>query len=467
MDGWTDKCRKISYFGITIHYITEVKDTLILNDRVLLIRELTAEKKDGSYLKSKMLEYLAEFELLDCLENKIVFVTDRGPNIRAAVKHFQAIPCMAHMIHNCVEKMLRKNPIVSAIAIIVKYFKASGLNAIFVQTLKSYVSTRWSSVYRMLESFILRYEQIKDILNHKQVHLTELNSTTLEELILLRDFLKPFALATLEIEATQHPTLDSVRPWYTAIQNHLEIKRTDPEIIVSLKRIGHEYWTDNISADISIYHDVAVFLNPMLKTLKTFTNAHKTKIYDKIREMMAIFNPVESSNDRSRRKEQAPTPPPGMSSAMAAFFNDDVEDDSADLDSVSRELEDYKAARPGAFEPILMWWQRHKSRFPRLYGVMRFVFAIPGSSAAPERLFSAAGRLVNYRPNLKTERVDDILFLKSNADLFAESKISLNNDTDIFDITDIFVQVEVNTAENDDVIECIDLDDDEDDVLIV
>lgn len=69
MDGWTDKCRKTSYFGITLHYITEESNELILNDRILLIRELTAEKKDGAYLKAKLLEYMAEFQLLHCMEN--------------------------------------------------------------------------------------------------------------------------------------------------------------------------------------------------------------------------------------------------------------------------------------------------------------------------------------------------------------------------------------------------------------
>lgn len=458
MDGWTDKCKKMAYFGITIHYITEEKDKLILNDRVLLIRELTAEKKDSNYLKTKILEYLTEFELLDCLENKIVFVTDRGPNIRAAVRHYQAIPCMAHMIHNCVDEMLKKNTIVSAIATIVKYFKASGLNAMFEQTLKSYVSTRWSSVYRMLESVIERWQQIKDILTQRKVHLKELNSTSLEELKMVCDFLKPFATATSEIEATRNPTLDSVRPWFNALENHLRINRTDPEMIVKLKEIGHAYWINNIQSHVSLFHDVAVFLNPMLKTLKAFTMEHKTRVYDKTKEMMANFQPSEIPN--AKTNEQPSAPPAEMSAAMMAFYNDNVEDINEDHDSISRELEEYKSVRPGAFEPVLVWWHRHKSRFPLLYGVMRLIFAVPGSSAAPERLFSTAGRLVNYRPNLQSGRVDDILFLKSNADLLAKSKISNGASNDDTKDGEVLVQVETNAIENDDVIECINLDDD-------
>lgn len=124
------------------------------------------------------------------------------------MKHYQAIPCFAHMIHNLVEAMLDKNPIVAAIATIVKYFKSSGLNAIFEQTLKSYVSARWGSVYRMIESVILRWDQICSILIERKVHLKELNSTSLEELKILRDFLKPFAIATRKLNRQngQHST---------------------------------------------------------------------------------------------------------------------------------------------------------------------------------------------------------------------------------------------------------------------
>lgn len=156
LDCWTDKSRRATYFGLTIHYISIENDRLELNDRVLVIRELVAEKKDGAYLKEKVIEYVNEFELMPYMENNIVFVSDRGSNIVKAMSSFQHINCFAHMIHNTTEKMLDKIEAVRIVTGIIRYFKANGHNALIKTTLKSFVSTRWNTVYMMLDSFIIR-----------------------------------------------------------------------------------------------------------------------------------------------------------------------------------------------------------------------------------------------------------------------------------------------------------------------
>lgn len=455
MDCWTDKFRKLCYFGLTLHYISEEDDKLILNDRILLIRELTEDVKDGNYLKTKLTEYLIEFQIMDFIENKIVFVSDRGTNIKSALRHYQSISCMAHMIHNVVEKMLHKSPIVSAVAAIVRYFKKSGQNALFENsTLKSYVSTRWSSVYRMLESVIEHWDRIVAILEQRKQHLEELRSISLDELKLMCDFLKPFAIATDEIEATKRTTLDTVCPNYALLKNHLTPKRTDPKLIADFKDIGYKYWDENVSNNISIYHEIAVFLNPGLKSLKPFTVAEKNRIYERTMEMMEIYQPtITTTTTTTERSESRINRQSNISEAMAAFADDD--DDNAEANSIADEIDEYKIVRVGAFKNVLSWWHQNKQRFPRLYGTARFIFAIPASSAGPERLFSAAGRLVSYRPNLCPERVDDILFLRSNFDLFCKSKVTnLHQSQDANG--DILVNDEViDLDESDEGIECI------------
>lgn len=156
LDCWTDKSRRATFFGLTIHYLSIENGRLVSNDRVLVIRELAVEKKDGNFLKEKVIEYVNEFDLEEFIENNLVFVSDRGSNIVKALNSFQHINCFSHMIHNTTEKLLEKNRAVSAVTGIVKYFKSSGHNALFQTTLKSFVSTRWNSVYMMLESFIKR-----------------------------------------------------------------------------------------------------------------------------------------------------------------------------------------------------------------------------------------------------------------------------------------------------------------------
>jgi len=55
-------------------------------------------------------------------------------------------------------------------------------------------------------------------------------------------------------------------------------------------------------------------------------------------------------------------------------------------------------------------------QFPKLRALARQLFAIPASSAASERSFSAAGCTVSARRTaLSSENVDDILFIHSNS----------------------------------------------------
>lgn len=457
LDCWTDKHKKMCYFGITLHFITEENGKLILNDRILLIRELAAEKKDGEYLREKLYEYMTEYGLMNYLEKKIVFISDRGTNIVNAVRAFTSINCFAHLIHNVVQHMLHDNAIVMAVSVIVKYFKASGLHAtFFTKSLKSYVSTRWNTVYTMFATVIENWTQINQILRRTKKHLKELDFLSLDKLILMKTFLEPFKDATDEVEATKHPTIDSVQPSYNKLLQHMQPICTDPTIISELKEVGLDYWTRNVKKHISIYHDVAIFLNPLMKSLKWYTLAEKTRIWSKASELMENFAPFER-DDSSQRTTEHRVKPRRMSQAMAMFMDDDNFDGDR---SDQNELEEYKAARVAEFDDILPWWQSNKMRFPRLYGVARLIFSIPASSAAAERLFSKAGKLVNNRPNLRSELVDDILFLNSNFDM-AQNRGKIVCDGSEIVPNELIVDDEISDFFiDDDVIECINLNED-------
>lgn len=436
VDAWTDKFKKMTYFGVTLHYISQEKDALVLNDRIMVIRELKSEKKEGEYLRGKIYEYLNEYGLMNHLE-KIVFVSDRGTNVVKAVGAFKAINCFAHLIHNVVEKMLHENPIVRSVSNIVKYFKASALHAIyFERSLKSYVSTRWNTVYTMLESVINNWTMICDVLTQKKTHLKDLQSITLDQLIMMKEFLEPFKNATLEVEATKHPTIDHVQPLFNELMHHLSPNSTDPSMIARLKDVGYAYWMVNVQNHITIYHEIAVFLNPLCKSLKCSTSHERSRVWSKTAEMMELFAPMQRKNGT---QQPAPTRAQSrrITQAMSRFM-----DDVATVEDDDNELEEYKTARVTDFVDILQWWQSNRTKFPRLYIVARFIFSIPASSAAAERLFSKAGRLVNHRPNIRSELVDEILFLNSNFD-FIENK----NTSPDFDDVEISETIDLGDAD--------------------
>lgn len=64
----------------------------------------------------------------------------------------------------------------------------------------------------------------------------------------------------------------------------------------------------------------------------------------------------------------------------------------------------------------LEWWKNNESCFPKIPCVAKKVLAVPATSVPSERIFSAAGLLLNkLRNRLSSEMVDSIIFLNKNS----------------------------------------------------
>ena len=64
---------------------------------------------------------------------------------------------------------------------------------------------------------------------------------------------------------------------------------------------------------------------------------------------------------------------------------------------------------------MLDFWRDNRSILPKMFCLARRILCIPTSSAASERVFSAAGRLLEkHRTNLASDSVNSLLFLNSN-----------------------------------------------------
>lgn len=152
---------------MTAHFVEEQPNNFVLNDRILCTREMTAETKDGKYIRSQIKEHLKSFNLYSHRRN-FVFVSDRGSNMISALKNFESIHCFAHMLNNTVQHMLEiVNDDLTPVKALVKYFKVTGLNSRLDETLKSYVKTRWNSVYHMIQSVLKNWPKIQEILTQK------------------------------------------------------------------------------------------------------------------------------------------------------------------------------------------------------------------------------------------------------------------------------------------------------------
>ena len=89
----------------------------------------------------------------------------------AAFQEFEHINCANHLLNNVVEKSIHDVPsidiLINKSTKLVKYFKKSGVNTHLNTTLKSYTITRWNTVYYMLKSIIVNFDEIISILLEK------------------------------------------------------------------------------------------------------------------------------------------------------------------------------------------------------------------------------------------------------------------------------------------------------------
>lgn len=112
---------------------------------------------------------------------------------------------------------------------------------------------------------------------------------------------------------------------------------------------------------------------------------------------------------------------------MRLFIDANDDDDETD----TSEIDEYRKLKVKNVD-LLDWWETKKESLPRLYSVARFIHSIPASSVASERMFSLAGRVVSVRPNMRSELLDEILFLKSNFDIFqahvSETNVEIDDD---------------------------------------
>lgn len=59
-------------------------------------------------------------------------------------------------------------------------------------------------------------------------------------------------------------------------------KPTDMKIIIEMKEESQSYFAANIASCITKYHKYAVYLHPMFKSLRSFSNFDKERIIEEV-----------------------------------------------------------------------------------------------------------------------------------------------------------------------------------------
>lgn len=148
LDIWTDTIRHLDYLGAVVHYLQfddNKKHTLVTKAMALKVKD-AEDDKNAENVHHMVMGILADYDLYEHIDN-IVFVTDRGPDIKAALAGYNRHFCFSHMLNNIVKHASKPaiDKLTSSISKIIKYMKVTGLNTKLSVCLVSYVPTRWNT----------------------------------------------------------------------------------------------------------------------------------------------------------------------------------------------------------------------------------------------------------------------------------------------------------------------------------
>lgn len=107
---------------------------------------------------------------------------------------------------------------------------------------------------------------------------------------------------------------------------------------------------------------------------------------------------------------------------MSSFTTNDTVPVVMNSDMIALEIEmnDFEQVSKIPWDDnILLYWEKQKLLFPKLYSVAQVVFAFPSSQASVERNFSSLTFILDQlRVRLGTDMLQHILFIRNNKIVF-------------------------------------------------
>jgi hypothetical protein len=314
------------------------------------------------------------------------------------------------------------------------------------------VDTRWNSTYDMMERLVKLEFSVRMVISNpdvvsysdaRQLELTNENWSLIKQLLPL---LKEAFLVTKMIQSQNYPSIALIYPslyiLYTAFDAD---ESTNPTCVAFKERIKRKlndaYYQTGYHTSIAM---LASAIDPRFKHL-TFLEppSLRTDTYRALKEKI-----VGWTIDRLQQQQPAAAP----STSTAGNATDDEPSTSASTASMNRNvfsmfdvlqtanvntMDDYdkvtsevnaqfghflnEAQAKSDINP-LEWWKPKLAKFPALEIAVRRLFCIPSTSAPVERVFSAAGNIVNKkRSSLLPENVDMLVFMYKNKDLYKDA----------------------------------------------
>jgi len=425
-DHWTDKYRQIEFTSIAVSFVDE---NFNLQSYDLCVREYESATKHAPCIRDdlirKLKTYLTDPTVLDKVEGKFVFVSDSDPKLVAALREdFDRQSCAVHDLSLAVKaalKAVETNSVglmIEDCKVLVRHVKKTGMNRKLSKTLKQDVSTRFNSVYTMLQSIDDVFDEVTSALTESDniTYLANIKRKTLKSVC---KELKRFDEATLKLAVEKEETLHLVVPILHELKSKM-VKQaakygvTNPEMSKLCNELAKTVG-EKCTAKLTWYQFAAAFLNPEYRSHEGMVQMEAE--VDRVR--LDLKNMVEGLSTGHNANE------PAAKKIRTVLCDSDTESENEELDSqstsageLSDEFNKYMTSTfdcdDGTMQP-LQFWKCHAKRFPVLSQIARSVYGIPATQNKSERAFSAASHVMtDLRTTLDPEHLDELLLIRSN-----------------------------------------------------
>ncbi|KAK3922255.1 Zinc finger BED domain-containing protein DAYSLEEPER, partial [Frankliniella fusca] len=287
--------------------------------------------------------------------------------------------------------------------------------------LKSQIRTELQ-VLRVLEVITKAKLVINDILEKKgkgNIILSKDDQNIMGELI---PILSRFEEAIKKFERDKEPSIIHVYPQYLQLQDALAPRFEDSAVIANLRSLLDRELLKKFYVNITSRHMIGMFLWPRFASLPHISVEERAEVLASVRKMCAEQESCvrrrgtspDTQTTSPKRKRKGTEETPRRTNMLVK------------QDEVDRYLMLAANSRVKS-KDFLKWWKEQSALLPTLSRVARAVLATPASSAASERQFSVAGRLICYLRNcLCPETVEDIMvvhnFLKKRGGKFSAGR---------------------------------------------
>ncbi len=412
----------LHYGGVSLHF---VDNNYYLRLFVLACKLYDLPNQKAHNIRDFVNTTLEEFGLK--INENIFVVSDNEPKMVCAFKEDTTrVGCSAHYINKVIEHAFELDDSLCAgvqklfliVRDIISYIRQSHKQSSLPVCVQNYCKTRFSTIYIMLNTFLMVYNELPSILNNNQrQNYLKINYTELEQ---LTKYLKHFHDVIEKLSCEQTPTIHLVIPYKQLLINRSAKNDDDHPNLIQLKRylLEHlkDYW---IIQDI---HYVAMLLHPNLKSFYLIPNKKKHAVellkseFNKLMDSVVV-QPLQTTtlNNKDKNKVKKNF---HLTNSLDEIFDVPVDENRLQQPPIEKtELDLYLAdeTRIDNNMNLISYWNLNKSLYPNLARIAKRVLAIPATNTAVERLFSHSGSTVtNRRTRLDADKINNLLFIKRN-----------------------------------------------------